>query len=686
MESRLAHRRFLRAEAALTLAVIALVLLARYVFPLTARLAETIEARSIDMRFQVRGEWTPEEIASAGEKIAIVALDDTTMHRFGRVPPRAVHARLVRQLKRAGARAVIFDIIFADPDRTGKGRADDQFGRAVREAGNVFFPFDDNASQFTPPDVQKEIEAKLSYPLGLPPGAAHIRLQPPVAPLFRAMRGGGHVIAVPDADRVFRSAALLYQADATYPHVVLDAVARSTWKINAHDPLYEPLALQDNYLQIGPHRVGPLTPRVLRRSVYDGARQRAVWEKSGICWMLDLDFPGGSDVLESWSVPYLDALAGRADARLKNRVVIVGETATATTDLRPGPFDRNEITHGVETNATLLADLLENRFLRHAPFGWALAATLLCGLVAGLSVAAGRPWLAGGLALGVFALYAFAAFVLFAQENLVLELTAPLLAVFWCFTVPAGYRLWAEERAARQYKTELDEVEALLGQYVDKNVALELRDDPERRLAMQIGTRREVTILFCDIRDFTAWCETQPPEEVKTRLDEYLPLMCEIAYDDYGGFVDKFIGDELMVVWNAVLNQPDHAERAVRAALSMQRALRLLNDAWRKQKQAEFRIGIGIATGRVVFGTFGSPRHRLMATVLGDRVNLASRLEAMTKQTGSAIIISQETHDATRGQFETRPLGEVPIRGKSEPQPVYEVLGIEAAKTREVEV
>ena len=185
-----------------------------------------------------------------------------------------------------------------------------------------------------------------------------------------------------------------------------------------------------------------------------------------------------------------------------------------------------------------------------------------------------------------------------------------------------------------------------------------------------------MTVLFSDIRSFTSWAEKQPPEEVKARLDEYFPIMCEIVADDYDGDIDKFIGDGMMAVWNGLSDQSDHARRAVRAALSMKRALALLNEGWRKQKQDEFRIGIGIATGSAIFGTFGSPRHKLMPTVLGDTVNLASRLEALTKETGAVIIIAQSTYEIVKDEFEVRPLGSVPVRGRTEVQPVYEVLDV----------
>jgi adenylate cyclase len=215
----------------------------------------------------------------------------------------------------------------------------------------------------------------------------------------------------------------------------------------------------------------------------------------------------------------------------------------------------------------------------------------------------------------------------------------------------------------------------LLGQSVGSGIAEQLSNDPEARTSMRIGTRREATILFSDIRGFTAWSETQTPEEVKARLDEYFPVMCEIAEDDHGGFIDKFIGDELMVVWNVPYDQDDHMERAVRAALSMQRSLDMLNAGWTRQKQEGFRIGIGIATGRVVFGTFGSLNHKLQPTVLGDAVNLASRLQATTKETGAYIVVDELVYQCTRNSFEMRSLGVVPIRGKADMRAIYEVIG-----------
>ena len=662
-------RRFWIVETLLILLIVTLTLLARYYVPLTSRILENTEARFVDARFVVRGPIPSRAVERIRQQVVIVALDDAATHRFGRVLPRPVHAQLVRQLKTAGARAVIFDILFSDPSRS-RPADDKEFAAACAAAGNVFLPFDDNSSDPTPPALEQTIRDKLSYPVGAPSTAQVIRLSPPVAPLLRAMRGGGHVATKADTDGKFRSSILLLEQGATYPHVALDAVARTVWQVPPSQ-----VRLRDNYLQAGSHRFGPLEERPLRRTSAAGGEGSRVL-RTGTGWMLPLNFLGGHNVMELFTVPYLDVLAGHANDRLRVRIVIVGETATGTPDLRPGPFDSQETTLGVETNATFIANLLENNFLHHAPLPWAVLATLAGGLISGLAVTALRPLTALGLAGGAAFAYVLLATMSFANDNRVLEMTAPLLAGSLCFTALAAYRLIFVDRAAREYELALRETQMMLGQFVNERLAEDLCSNPEVRRDMQIGTRREVSVLFSDIRGFTSWSENQAPEEVKSRLDEYFPAMCEIAYEDYDGYIDKYIGDALMVVWNAHKDQPDHAERAVRAALSMHRSLIMLNDGWRRQKQQEFRIGVGIATGNVVFGTFGSSKHKLMPTALGDTVNLASRLESATKEHGSKIIISEATYQAIKDKFEIRPLGALPIRGKAEAQQIYEVLGL----------
>jgi adenylate cyclase len=502
-----------------------------------------------------------------------------------------------------------------------------------------------------------------------------VRVRPPIDVLTAATAGGGHVATAADGDGKFRSSVLLvdYGNGLVFPHAVLDTVARQVWKIDGRQP--GTVTLQDGWLKIGSHRIGPLTRRELSRSYRDFRSKKVSREAAGVAWLAPLNFMGDHETMQYLTIPYAAVLDGSAADALKGRIVIVGGTATGTPDLRPGPFDRHDIFLGVETIATLLANLLNNDFLHYPPRSWALLAMLLCGGAAGLSIALCRPAWAVAATAATLGLYFVLAVALFMSRNLVLEMGGTLWAATLCFVGMSIYRLVFIDRAAREAEMALQESQALLGQFVDPALARELSENRDLRQSMQIGTRREVTILFSDIRGFTSWSDQQPPEEVVARLGEYFPIMCEIARDEYDGFLDKFIGDALMVTWNAFKDQPDHATVAVRAALSMQRALDVLNAGWQKQGQAGFRVGIGIATGRVVCGTFGSPHYKLQPTVLGDSVNFASRLETATKEYGCRIIISQSTFEMLDDEFDVRPLGTVAIRGKSEPQTIYEVSG-----------
>jgi adenylate cyclase len=650
----------------LLLLAVGLAFAARYALPLSAGLFEKVELRTLDTRFNLRGPLPQAQLEKISERVAIIAMDDAATQKFGHPLPRPIHAQLVEQLRKAGARAIIFDVIFADANRANPA-GDLQLARSIQKAGNVFLPFDHESSQSTPEALRERTEEKLSYSIAVPQAgstpeeekAPHIR--PPIAPLFAAMRGGGQIASRRDSDGTFRSSVLLMQLGEMYPHTVLDAVAKTEWKLN---PQTTPPRLENNYLIWQKHKIGPL--------------QKYSLERTGAAWAIPLNFLGGHDAMKVLTISYLEALSGKADARLQNRIVIIGETATGTPDLRRSPFDRQDEFLGVETNATLIANLLDDNFLEYPPLSWSIFASLLLGLICGVAAFLWKPLASLTLALGVLLAYATLSTWLFINARLVLEMTAPFLAVALSYTALTALHLVTSEQYAQESQAALRETQTLLGQFVNEGLAAQLAADPQLRRDLQIGVRREITVLFSDIRGFTSWSETRTPEEVKARLDEYFPLMCEIIADDYDGYVDKFIGDGLMAVWNGMSDQEQHAYCATRAALSMQRALKTLNDGWRMQKQSEFQIGIGIATGSAVFGTFGSPAHKLMPTVLGDVVNLAARLEGMTKEAGAPIIVSQNTYETIKADFECRALGAIPIRGKAQAQLMYEILGLKS--------
>ena len=213
----------------------------------------------------------------------------------------------------------------------------------------------------------------------------------------------------------------------------------------------------------------------------------------------------------------------------------------------------------------------------------------------------------------------------------------------------------------------------LFGQYVSKDVYEQLVANPA--LARLGGQRREMTVLFSDIRGFTTVSERGQPEEIVGMLNEYFTRMVDLVFA-HKGTLDKFVGDMVMALFGAPLDDPDHADHAVEAALDMIAALAELNTRWKSEGRAELDIGIGINTGAMIAGNIGSDAI-MSYTVIGDAVNLGSRLESLNKQYGTRIIISDATRARLSRPYQLRPLGDVVVKGKTQPVAIFEVVGRE---------
>ena len=225
-----------------------------------------------------------------------------------------------------------------------------------------------------------------------------------------------------------------------------------------------------------------------------------------------------------------------------------------------------------------------------------------------------------------------------------------------------GYQYFFEGREKRKMKR-------LFGQYVSKDVYDQLVANPD--LARLGGQRRQMTVLFSDIRGFTTVSEKGQPEEIVAILNEYFTRMVEIVFA-HKGTLDKFVGDMVMALFGAPLDDPHHAEHAVDAALEMIRELNRLNEKWAAEGRPALDIGIGISTGPMIAGNIGS--EAIMSyTVIGDSVNLGARLESLNKEYGTRIIISQATREALPGRYQFRPLGDVVVKGKTRPVAIFEV-------------
>ncbi|MFO7945274.1 MAG: adenylate/guanylate cyclase domain-containing protein, partial [Armatimonadota bacterium] len=329
----------------------------------------------------------------------------------------------------------------------------------------------------------------------------------------------------------------------------------------------------------------------------------------------------------------------------------------------------NRMFMGVETNANIA-----NTIMRRPPLTdgsdsllWLLFAAIIGSLAGWIVWSRGEVTgpLTGLLILLVIALPSFfAAFYVF---NHIIPYGAIILAV----GLPVGLGLYQRLGAERQM------IRNEFSSYVSPDVLNILMQNPE---ITRQGRRLQCTLLFSDVRGSTALSENIEPEVWLAQLNEYMSQMTTSVFE-YDGYLDKFIGDGIMAVWNAFGNQPDHPELAVRVGLDMLARLEALNEFWADQPDREpFRIGIGIHTGEAVLGDAGSNQRRQF-TAIGDAVNTAARIEAMNKERGTVFLISESTARRVDGLFDLRELGEVEVRGRSEGIRIFEVIG-EAGHTK----
>jgi adenylate cyclase len=379
-----------------------------------------------------------------------------------------------------------------------------------------------------------------------------------------------------------------------------------------------------------------------------------------------LNYYGGYRDFPTWSAT--DLLHGRIPAAaLKGKIAIVGTTAPGTWDQRVTPFDA--IAPGVITHATFVDNVLHGQLLERSQ--WVVLGEVLMMLAASVALAhlfsrvsslAAAPAL-----LAVMAVWAAVSVVALRRFNLVLASGLPLLQVLSMFLAATTYRFFAEERDKRKARERFSRF--LAPAIVDEV----LRQEGSIRLG---GEKKELTALFADIRGFTTISEQLDPHVLLEVLNQYLTPMTDIIVQGHQGTLDKYIGDAIMAFWGAPRPQPDHALRGCKAALAMLEELDRLRAGWRAQGLPDIDVGIGLNTGPMSVGFVGSQDRFYNYTILGDAVNLASRLEGANRPYGTRIIIGPETHAQVREQVVVRPLDLVRVKGKREPVRIYELLSL----------
>ena len=576
---------------------------------------EEFDARVSDMLLRVEHLQRPPPEDLLLVDIDQASLDDPQMLELAGNWPwgRVVHGELVEFLLAHEPKAVVFDLIFSEPD-VFRPQSDKVLSDIVQDP-RVFLPM------VLADDGQGSPLSGLPPIMGITPGAgADPRAALPIiAPKALDPAGWrtGMVNFLADGDRVGRR----YWVD--YPH--------AGWRLPS------------------------LPARVAR------AGGVAVPEVDHII----LHWYGKP--FEHVSYRDLFLASQRSDPgplpELKGRTIVIGAAAPGLYDLRPTPLGAT--TPGPLILSTALANLMHDDWLRAAP-RWP---GMLLGVlgIALVFLAFVRRLHAGRLAVGltVFSLVVVAIGYGLLARNILWQPFSALLAIWLAFAAAATTSYLQEKR-------QRDHAVQMFTRFLDPNVVRSLTDGSNLAEA-QTGSSREITVLFSDIRGFTTLSETRRPEEIVELLNRYFDLQVSAIFEQ-GGTLDKFIGDAIMAFWNAPLTTPDHAVRAVRAAMGMQRQLARFK-AEMGEIGESFDIGIGIHTGSAVVGFLGASQ-RLDYTAIGDTVNLASRIEGLTRGV-SRILVSEATREACADAFEFIDRGEFAVKGRVRPVRLFEPREIE---------
>ena len=599
--------------------------------------------------------------------VVIVDLDEASLARFGQWPwPRTRVADLVTRLTKAGAAAIAFDIVFAEPDRLSPPRAADTF-RDLDDATRIKL-------KDLPDNDQVLAEVLRRSPVvlgesGLPYLTPTPAIDPP--PLGLATLGGDPSPYLMNFPGRLRNIPVLEQAA---PGRGLFTIRTERDGIVRRVPLI--MMAQGNLmpsLTFDMLRVAVKADTLLVKSDEAGVTSVGVpgfqipTDRNGQLWV----YFGKHD--QARFVSAADVLDGKAGSDVFSRkLVMIGTSAVGLLDTKTTPLDR--VMPGVEVHAQVLENILTDAVLSHP--NYALGAEILAAVLFGLLIV----WLApvlnpvSLLLLGgtVAALLAGASWYLFVREKLLVDFTFPLLAstAIYLTLVFNGY---VREQAQRR------RIRSAFGQYLSPALVEQLAQAPERLVLG--GEEREMTVMFSDVRGFTTISESfrHDPQGLTSLMNRLLTPLTD-AIIERKGTIDKYMGDAIMAFWNAPLDDAEHAVNACEAALDMLDKVGDLN-AQRSEEAAEqgkpfmpLNIGIGLNTGLCVVGNMGSSL-RFDYSVLGDSVNLASRLESQSVTYGVPVIAGSKTALAAKDRLAILEMDLVTVKGKQEPEVIYAILG-----------
>lgn len=637
---------------------------------------EILELQLLDLRFINRGAVQP------GPEVLIAAIDEKSQDALGRWPwPRSTLAKLTDKLAEAGVAVIGFDMVLSesgnDPrdvlvrltesasasnssdqqvldrlkerflaEKTSDQNLADSFMNAKNIILGYFFHDSLEEVKHLPSTTIRENleriqstryknpvisnDADLTFVRKFPAVESNLSI------FAKAVAGGGFLNLAPDKDGIIRHYPLVVEAgEYFYPPLFLRVVGHYLEEDN-HSFSANANGLRE--VRLGDIQVpADLSSRFLIN--YYG---------------LQKTFPHTSIV---------DILNDKILAEeLAGRIVLVGATGKGLADLRATPFEK--VLPGVEINATIIDNILQNNYLSQPEWYNTFNYLMVLGIGLVLSFALSRVKAVTGFIVSVFLILIY---FIFSQSmfnrGIWINITYPCLQIMAVYTSITAFNYFHETQQRRF-------IHGAFGQYLSPAIIHKLIKDPS--LLKLGGEQKRLTAFFSDVAGFSSISENLTPQQLVELLNEYLTAMTNIVLE-YGGTVDKYEGDAIIAFFGAPVDYPDHALRTCLVSLDMQKKLAEMRAHWKKFGKPEMTVRIGLNTGVMVVGNMGS-KTRMDYTMMGDAVNLASRLEGVNKIYGTDIMISEFTYEDVKNDIEARELDKIRVVGKAEPIRIYEVL------------
>ena len=594
----------------------------------------------------------------ARKDIVIIGIDESTVREFSdkgiQWPfPWKIHAKLTDFLSTGKPLAFLFDIMFLDHK---PGEA--ELAKALKNADNAFVDYPFESEEIDVPYVDQNERLRLLDNAKLPldpnddyPQRVH-DVTPPTPAIIRASKGIGFANIFPGRDGIDRTMPLIIKYNgAYYPNIDLIVAMH-----------YYGIGVDDVEIKIGEYIKLKNLPK---EKMAKPNNKREILIPIDEFGSMDVNFIGSSGSYQHYSYNmFAQEGTMKGNNSFKDKILLIAAYAVTgvATDEKKSPYGP---IFGIENHANALNTILNQDFLFKLSDFQNIMIMLVIALFLGLIV----PRMSIGISLVTTIVFVIVYFVvsnlLFNLSSIITAFSTPLIQTAITYSMLVTYRV-VNEQQEKKY------IRQTFSKFVSKSVVDELLKDPG--MIKLGGDKKILTVLFSDIRGFTSISERLTPEELVEHLNIYLQAMTDVIIK-YDGTLDKYIGDAVMAFWGAPIEMENHALNACKSAIDMIKALKEMNAKWINENKPTLDIGIGINSGDMIVGNMGSAA-RMDYTLMGDNVNLGSRLEGTTKFYKVAIIISESTYQYVKDEVIARELDLIRVKGKALPVKIYELMAV----------